>query len=86
MKIIKYKFLSCEINHGTEEEPNIEQVVLPKQLSYSEEALEIARRESYNGEEPEIFDDGRPEPTTPTNENITWDTMAEAIREGVNEV
>ena len=64
MKIIRYKFLSCEVNHGTEEEPNIEQVVLPKQLPYSEEALEIARRESYNGEEPEIFDDGKPDPET----------------------
>ena len=30
MKTIKYKFLSCEINHGTEENPNIEQVLLEK--------------------------------------------------------
>lgn len=27
-KIIKYKFLSAEINHGTEENPNIEQILL----------------------------------------------------------
>ena len=29
-KIIKYKFLSCEVNHGTEENPNIEQIFLDK--------------------------------------------------------
>ena len=28
MKIIKYKFLSAEINHGTEETPNIESFFL----------------------------------------------------------
>ena len=28
MKIISYKFLSAEINHGTEENPNIEQFFL----------------------------------------------------------
>lgn len=32
MKTIKYKFLSCEINHGTEENPNIEQVLLEKTM------------------------------------------------------
>lgn len=26
-KIIKYKFLSCEVNHGTEETPDIEQII-----------------------------------------------------------
>ena len=26
-KVIKYKFLSCEINHGTEENPSIEVVI-----------------------------------------------------------
>ena len=32
MKTIKYKFLSCEINHGTEEKPIIEQVFLEKEM------------------------------------------------------
>lgn len=31
-KIIKYKFLACEINHGTEENPNTEQVILEKTM------------------------------------------------------
>ena len=32
MKIIKYKFLSCEVNIGTEENPNVEQVFLEKTM------------------------------------------------------
>ena len=31
-KTIKYKFLSSEINHGTEENPNIEQVIRDKEI------------------------------------------------------
>lgn len=51
MKIIKYKFLSCEINHGTEEEPNIGQVFLNKKISCSNETFSanyaLAQREAY---------------------------------------
>ena len=32
MKTIKYNFLSCEINHGTEKSPNIEQILLEKTM------------------------------------------------------
>ena len=60
-KVIKYQFLSCEINHGTEEEPNMEQVFLDKTISYSETNEEIAKTEAYNGEYT-IEDDGQPEP------------------------
>lgn len=60
-KIIKYQFLSCEVNHGTEEEPNIEQIFLDKTISYSEANEEIAKKEAYNGEYT-IEDDGKPEP------------------------
>lgn len=67
MKRIKYVFLSAEVNHGTEEEPNIEQKFIPKDFPYSDEGLEAAKREAYNGEY-EIYDDGQPEfvmePTT----------------------
>ena len=61
MKIIKYKFLSCEINHGTEEEPNVEQVFLEKTMAWTEENEEIVKREAYNGEYT-IEDDGREDP------------------------
>ena len=61
MKRIKYVFLSTEINHGTEENPNIEQFFIPKDFPYSEECFAAAQREAYNGEY-EIYDDGQPEP------------------------
>lgn len=49
MKYIHYRFLSCEINNGTEENPSIEQVILEKTLPYSEDALQIAKQEAMNG-------------------------------------
>lgn len=54
MKTIKYRFLSCEINYGTEEHPGTEQIILDKEIRCSPENLaaneEIAKREAYNGE------------------------------------
>lgn len=49
MKIIKYKFLSCEVNQGTEEAPNLKHILLEKAMSYSEANEEIAKKEAYNG-------------------------------------
>lgn len=65
MKIIKYKLLSCKINHGTEEEPNIEPVIVPKEIPFSESNYAIALKEAYNGEVTveEVADPER-EPTT----------------------
>lgn len=68
-KVIKYKFLSCEVNHGTEENPNIEQILLDKVMSYSEANEEIAKREAYNGEYT-IEDDGIEEVSTPSQLDI----------------
>lgn len=65
MKIIKYKFLSCEVNHGTEENPVMEQIFLDKEIRCTPDNLEaneeIAKAEAYNGEYT-IEDDGRPKP------------------------
>lgn len=70
MKQIKYKFLSAEINHGTEENPNIKQIFLDKSMTYSEANEEIAKKEAHNGEYT-IEDDGQPEPTVePTADDI----------------
>ena len=70
MKIIKYKFLSCKINHGTEENPNIEEVFLEKVMPWKETTEEIAKCEAYNGEYT-IEDDGQIEPeNTPTQLDI----------------
>ena len=65
MKIIKYKFLSAVINHGTEEEPKIEQIFLEKSMPYTEANEEIAKKEAYNGEYT-IEDDCQGEPEAPT--------------------
>lgn len=60
MKIIKYQ-LCTEINRGTEEQPNIEQVFSGVSLGWSEANEKIAKSEAYNGEY-EIIDDGEPKP------------------------
>lgn len=49
MKVIKYQ-LCTEINHGTEDEPNIEQVFSAATLGWSEANETIAKAEAYNGE------------------------------------
>lgn len=57
MKIIKYQFVSAEINNGTEEQPNIELIFSNKTMSWNESNEEIAKAEAYNGEYT-IEDDG----------------------------
>lgn len=66
-KVIKYKFLSCEINHGTKENPVMEQIFLEKSMGWNEANEEIAKREAYNGIYT-IEDDGIEETITPTSE------------------
>ena len=69
MKVIKYQ-LCTEVNHGTEDEPKIEQVFSAVILGWSAGNEKIAKAEAYNGEY-EIYDDGEPEPDTPpTNEEL----------------
>ena len=65
MKIIKYKFLSAEINHDTEENPDIDQIVLDKWMGWNEVNEEIVKAEAYNGEYT-IEDDGVEVFDTPT--------------------
>lgn len=61
MKVIKYQFVSAEVNRGREEQPNIEQVFFEKTIPWSEANEEIAKAEAYNSEYT-ITDDGNPEP------------------------
>lgn len=49
MKIIKYQ-LCTEINHGTEEQPDIQQIFSDVTLGWNESNEELAKREAYNGE------------------------------------
>ena len=53
-KIIKYKVLSCEVNHGTEEEPIIEQILIDAEIECETQAVfdanyPIAEKEAWNG-------------------------------------
>lgn len=57
MKRIKYKFVYAEVNHGTEENPDIEQAYVIKNIPYTEANEEIAKAEAHNGEYT-IEDDG----------------------------
>lgn len=69
MKVIKYQ-LCTEVNHGTEDEPNIEQVFSAVMLGWSEANEKIAKAEAHNGEYT-IEDDGEPEPVIPpTNDEL----------------
>lgn len=86
MKIIKYKFLSCEVNHGTEE-PNIEQIFLEKSMGWSEANEEIAKREAWSGEYT-IEDDGQPEPVaqrTDTERIVELEEALDMLLSGVTQ-
>lgn len=53
-KIISYKFISAEVNHGTEEEPKIEQILSPAQIICNTQAqydanYPIAEKEAIPG-------------------------------------
>lgn len=60
MKVIKYQ-LCTEVNHGTEDKPDIEQVFSAVSLGWSEANEKIAKNEAYKGEYT-IEDDGEPGP------------------------
>ena len=83
MKWVKYLY-NTPANTGTEEAPEWADQLHEKALPYSDTALQIAEEEAYNGEYT-IEDDGRDEPVIPMTEDVSWDELAAAIREGVNE-
>ena len=89
-KVIKYKFLSCEVNHGTEEEPIIEQTVTALSYLCSNENYEhdyaIAKTIAYNGEVTveEVADPETPD--TPTGDDSVWEELDKAYQEGVDSV
>ena len=85
MKVIKYQ-LCTEINRGTEEQPNIEQVFSAVTLGWSEDNEEIAKAEAYKGEYT-IEDDGKPEPAPTQLDRIEAQTtytamMTDTLMEG----
>lgn len=73
MKILKYN-LCTEVNHGTEENPQIEEILSPVTMGWSEANEAIAKKEAYNGEYT-IEDDGQGEQETP----ITLENRVDAL-------
>ena len=60
MKILKYN-ICTKVNHGTEEEPEIEEILSLVEMGWNEANEEIAKKEAYKGEYT-IEEDGQPEP------------------------
>lgn len=85
MKVIKYQ-LCTEMNHGTEDQPEIEQVFSAVTLGWNEANETIAKAEAYNGEYI-IEDDGKPEPAPTQLDRIEAQTtytamMTDTLMEG----
>lgn len=85
-KVIKYNLLSCEVNHGTDERPAMEQIFLGVSMDWNEVNEEIAKREAYNGEYI-IEDDGVEEvPQSTQEERIAeLEEALEMLLSGVTE-
>ena len=69
MKVLKYHLIT-EVNRGTEEQPDIQQIFSDVSLGWSEANEELAKREAYNGEYT-IEDDGEPEPPPTTEQRVS---------------
>lgn len=59
MKKIKYNLCTI-VNHGTEEHPDIKEILTPMEMPWNESNEAIAKREAYG--EYTIVDDGQPDP------------------------
>lgn len=80
-KIIEYKFLSCEVNHGTEENPNIEQIILDTKVICPTQAIydanyPIAEKEAIHGT---IAVSGEFDPEAPTTDAERIAELEEAL-------
>ena len=71
MKVLKYRLMT-EVNHGTEEQPDIHQIFSDVTMGWSEANEEIAKREAHNGEYT-IEDDGQPDPEPTEQEQLRAD-------------
>ena len=86
MKILKYN-ICTRVNHGTDEKPEIEEILSPVEMGWSEANEEIAKREAYNGEYT-IEDDGQPEPEvqqTPEERIAELEEALDMLLNGVTE-
>lgn len=84
-KVIKYN-LCTKVNHGTEEEPQIVEILYKVTMGWNEANEEIAKREAYKGQYT-IEDDGIEEIQEPTDKERIAELEAAlaALLEGVTE-
>lgn len=83
MKIIKYN-LCTKINHGTEENPQVEEILTPVEIGWNEINEKIAQKEAYNSEYT-IEDDGQPEPVTEESRIAELEAALDMLLSGVTE-
>ena len=83
-KLIRYQFVSAEINRGTEDEPKLEKVILNKTMTWSEANEEVAKREACNGEYT-IEDDGLELLPTDTQRIAELEEALDMLLNGVTE-
>lgn len=83
-KLIRYQFVSAEINRGTEKEPRLEKILLNKSMSWSIDNEEIAKQEAYNGEYT-VVDDGKPELVTESERIAELEEALDMLLNGVTE-
>jgi hypothetical protein len=88
-KIIKYQFVAAEVNHGTEERPDIEQILADAQIECKDQTAydanyPIAEKEAVG----EITVEGEfdPEPAPTGGDSAVWDELDAAYQEGVDSV
>ena len=89
-KVIKYKFLSCEVNHGTGEKPVMEQIILGKTIECPSQAAydanyPIAEKEAIAGTI-EVSGEFDPEPEAPRTDAERIDELEEALNMILNGV
>lgn len=84
-KVIKYKYVCGEVNHGTEENPVMEQILLDAVVGWNEVNEETAKREAYQGKY-DIEEVEEPEPTPSGDDSAVWDELDAAYQEGVDSV
>ncbi|MBR6525480.1 MAG: hypothetical protein IKT57_05875 [Clostridia bacterium] len=85
MKWLKYTYRSVVQEQDMEGNPVEREVFTEMAVPDNENGRALAEKEAYDGVIEE-YDDGQPEPVKPETDEPTFDDMAEAIKEGVNEV
>ena len=82
-KVIRYQFLSAQVELGTEENPNPRQIFLDKTMTYSQENEAIAKEEAWNGIY-EIVEDGEETKATLENRVDVLESDSEELREALD--